>query len=438
MSSLGPLQDNGKVIIIGGGPAGAACALALHRLAAHMAKRVQVTVLEGKQFSGEGHFNQCTGVLSPPLPQVMEDRLGLPFPSHLARSKIVGYYLTASGQQSFLRDEAEPSIAVRRIHFDAYMLEAVKQQGVRVLTARAVDLEFHPSSVVVYTDKEQLEAHVVVGAFGLDEGSTAMFSRLTPYRPPRSLSAVVTKYHPGPEAMRAFGGNIHAFLPSDPRIEFGAITPKGNHLTINIAGRSVDAPLMQHFLDLPEVHQQLLNFEAAGELDPHDLRFFKGRFPRSLARRYYGDHYVMVGDAAGLVRSFKGKGITSAVQSGIHAAETILTAGISEGAFHDHYEPANRDLTRDLPYGQAVRLVTIGLARIGLLRPVLRAAAVEPNLRKALFGAVSAHSLYREVLRDALSVRSLAAILRSLVPLRGQDHPPIPDPSMPGKIDLGK
>ena len=38
--------------------------------------------------------------------------------------------------------------------------------------------------------------------------------------------------------MIAFGNRIHAFLPTSPRIEFGAITPKGNHLTINIAGDS--------------------------------------------------------------------------------------------------------------------------------------------------------------------------------------------------------
>ena len=67
-------------------------------------------------------------------------------------------------------------------------------------------------------------------------------------------------------------------------------------------------------------------------IEPNHLVYFKGRFPRSLAHNYYGDRYVMIGDAAGLVRAFKGKGVTTAVMTGIRAAETILNHGISHQA----------------------------------------------------------------------------------------------------------
>jgi flavin-dependent dehydrogenase len=214
--------------------------------------------------------------------------------------------------------------------------------------------------------------------------------------------------------MEAFGPRIHAFLPRHRRIEFGGVTPKGNHLTINIAGTSVDAALMQEFLALPEVRAVLPDLEQAGKLDAHDLHCYKGRFPISLARGSFGDRYVMVGDAAGLVRAFKGKGVTSAVQTGIRAAETILRAGISGDAFREHYLAANRDLVEDIPYGRAMRLMAIVFARWGLFDVILEAGKREPRLHEALFEAVSGHTSYRDVWRKGLAPRSLTAMARAI------------------------
>jgi flavin-dependent dehydrogenase len=278
-----------------------------------------------------------------------------------------------------------------------------------------MDLEFHDDGVVLYTESEPLEGDVLVGAFGLDEGSASIFARSIGYESPRALSSIVTKYHPGPEAMASFGSHIHAFLPRSSKIEFGGITPKGNHLTINIAGAEVDSDHMRGFLRLAFVRSVLPNIDQAGAFDSDDLRFFKGRFPRSRARHYYGDRYVLVGDAAGLVRAFKGKGITSGVQTGVRAAHVILREGISAAAFHRHYRAANSEILGDLPYGHLMRRLTILLARTGWMDAVLRAARREPRLRAALFNAVSAHASYREVLADSLSPFTVGSILRQLL-----------------------
>jgi flavin-dependent dehydrogenase len=395
----------------------------LERLAGDTGSQVQITILEGKQFTGERHYNQCVGVLSPPLPSLLEERLYVPFPDTLVRNEINGYVLhTAKEVITMGMEEESASASLRRVQFDAYMLDQVKSRGINVLAARATDLEFHLDRVVVYTEGNPLEADVVVGAFGLDEGSAAMFARLTHYRKPEALSSIVTKYHPGPEGMEKIGNYIHAFLPVHPRIEFGAITPKGNHLTINIAGTAVDMDLMHAFLNLPSVRRVLPNLEVAGVYDPNDLRFFKGRFPRSLAQGFYGDRYVTVGDAAGLVRAFKGKGVTSAVLTGIRAAETILKHGVTENAFRDHYRAANQDIIEDLPYGQGMRLLVILLSRYGLLDPVIRAAHKNAVLRSALLEAVSAKGPYKEVLKKSLNPGVLLAVLGSLGSGRGESR----------------
>jgi len=409
--SLDALSEGGRVVIIGGGPGGTACALALDRISRQLDSHIQITVLEGKQFSDERHYNQCVGVLSPPLPQLLEDNLDVPFPSQLCLVEIDGYILHSKEGQILLGGEADGSIAVRRVLFDGYMLDQVIQRGIPVWPVRAVDLEFHADRVMVYTEHEPIEADVVVGAFGLDEGSAAIFSRTTGYKPPKALDSIVTKYCPEGGSLE-FGSKIHAFLPADPRIEFGAITPKCGHLAINIAGLSVDSGLMKAFLtstDVGDVLKRLGDYHEGYILD--QLHFYKGRFPRSLASGFYGDRYVMIGDASGLVRAFKGKGSTTAVLTGIRAAESIL---ISKNAFQEHYRSANMDIISDLPYGRFMRQVAKLISRYGLLGPVVRAAKESPELREALYGAVSGHDNYRAVLSNSFKMDVGWAIIRSV------------------------
>ncbi len=413
-TGLGPLSDGGRAVVIGGGPGGVAAAISLKQGARALGYDVSVTIVEGKQFVGEQHHNQCSGVLSPPVIDLIETRLGVPFNRHLDRGLITGYVLHTTRRSIFLEGRADPSIAVRRVHFDAFMLQAARECGVEVLLARVTDLEFHDNRVVVFTDSHPLEAEVVVGAFGLDEGTANIFQRAVGYRSPPALSSIVTKYHPGEEGMVKFGQNIHAFLPASPRIEFGAVTPKGNHLTINIAGATVDSALMDVFLAEPAVRQVLPCFENACYFDPNDLRYFKGRFPCGLGRNYRGNRFVLVGDAAGLVRAFKGKGITSAIQSGLRAADVILKQGISETAFRA-YDAANRDILEDLPYGRAMRLLTILASRYGLMDIVIQTAQENESLRQALFDAVSAHRTYHEVIQESFSPKTAYAIMKTFL-----------------------
>lgn len=416
---LGPLVDGARVVVIGGGPGGVGTALALQNQARRMGYRIHVTLFEGKVFAGEHHFNQCVGVLSPPIDTILQDLLGIPFPWHLVQREITGYFLHSDDREILLESDDPPAFAVRRVQFDNYMLDQVRACGIEVITGRVTDLEFHTDRVIVYSEGGIKEVDVVVGAFGSDDGTAVVFERATDYRAPRFLSSIVTKIHPRPELMDAFGNRIHAFLPSTPGIEFGAVTPKGNHLTINIAGGKVDAEWMGYFLHSTALRSVVACLEDAQS--KRDLTFFKGRFPISQARGYYGDRYVIVGDAAGLVRPFKGKGVNSAMQTGAWAAQTMLTVGISARAFRE-YHKACSDITRDLPYGKLMRVVAIDLSKWHLLDTVIALAEQDAHLRHMLFGAVSGHQMYREIVFGMLDVRWLARMARLLVALPFRAH----------------
>ena len=137
------LTPDSRVVIIGGGPGGSACALALQRKADRLGLKPQITIIEGKQFLDEKHYNQCVGVLSPPLPELLEDELGISFPYDLCQVEIQGYVLHSSANQITLEGDDDTSYAMRRVQFDEFMLEQVKKNGIEVFPARAVDLEIH-------------------------------------------------------------------------------------------------------------------------------------------------------------------------------------------------------------------------------------------------------------------------------------------------------
>ena len=60
-SGLGPLEDGQTVAIIGGGPAGASCAIALKNLAKKRNITIDVIIYEHKDFEGGIEHNECAG-----------------------------------------------------------------------------------------------------------------------------------------------------------------------------------------------------------------------------------------------------------------------------------------------------------------------------------------------------------------------------------------
>ncbi|MBN2290553.1 MAG: NAD(P)/FAD-dependent oxidoreductase [Candidatus Glassbacteria bacterium] len=383
-------EDSMQVLVVGGGPAGCSCALSLVRGAARLGRRVRVALFEHKLFGM--HYNQCLGVLSPPILQLLKDFLDLELPPHLVQREVHDYWLHTGRRSIRLADsspDSEPSLVTRRVELDRYLLERASQAGVEVYQHLATDLEFTGGKVILYTEGGSFKGDIVVGAFGLGRRMGSALARRTGYRAPDFLETVVTKIHPGPLRVEDIAREIHAFLPSDPEIEFAALVPKGEHLTALVSGRNVTSEVLKRFLASPV---------PAGILRvPVEVRdVFKGNFPISPAGRFYGDNYITIGDSAGLIRPFKGKGINSAVLTGHYAARIILERGITAGAL-SRIEDDCRELIGDLWYGRSVRHLTKWLSRHSLFDPVLAAAERQPDLRQALFDSVSGQDTFRNI-----------------------------------------
>jgi flavin-dependent dehydrogenase/ribosomal protein S18 acetylase RimI-like enzyme len=415
------LRDGSTVVIIGGGPAGSACAIKLLQGARSRGLDLRVVIFEGKDFSV--HANQCVGVLSPPLEEVLANDLEVHLPRSLIKRQIFGYRLHGARENILLTGHGatasdarhfRATYAVERAEFDRFLLERAAESGARLVASRVTGLEFARGNgldeVRVYSESEYVRADAVIGAFGLDEAMLSVFEEVTARaprgrgrgfeRPSKWLKSYLTMV----ASSRAFqteklGHIVHAFLlpPSCPSIEFGAVTPKGDHVLVNIAGERVTSRDLDEFLKLPEVQKLLPDFDARA------LAYHEGRFPSAPARGAYGHRYALVGDATGWLRPFKGKGINTAIVTGVRAAEAMLSYGVSRAAFQ-HYRKSCRDLLGDHAYGVAVRRLMLWGAR-AFLDPMIDVGKTDPVMYDALFDSVSGHDSYRNIIRRSLRMR---------------------------------
>ncbi len=419
------LHDNSKVVIIGGGPGGAACAIKLLQGADERGLRLRVLIFEGKDFGV--HANQCVGVLSPPVEDVLARELDVHLPARIIKRQIFGYrlhgahenlLLTGHGASASDVRKGRATYAVERAEFDQFMLDRARELGAEVVDSRVTGVEFVRGNgldeVRVYSESEYERAEAVVGAFGLDEAMLSVFEEVTRRdghyeRPSKWLKSYLTTIATSQRHQREKLGHIvHAFLlpPRCPRIEFGAVTPKDDHILVNIAGERVSSQDLDLFLQMPEVQALLPGF------DPGRINYYEGRFPSAPARGAYGHRYALVGDATGWLRPFKGKGINTAIITGVRAAETMLEHGVSKRAL-ENYRKSCQDLLGDYRYGVVVRWLMLMGGRVAL-DPMIDVGKTDPLMYDALFDSVSGHDSYRNIISRSLKARLVKKVAARL------------------------
>jgi flavin-dependent dehydrogenase len=409
-------EIRGKTVaIVGGGPGGSSTAIRLKRLSRERDLGIRVVLYEGKDF--ERHYNQCAGVLSPPIEELLRVGLGVELPYEIFKRQIYGYRLHAGGKEILLvgPHRAGATYTVRRVMFDRFLLSCAEREGVEVFRSRVTGIDFPRGGrkqVFLYTEGGMQKADVVVGAFGLDDGMIDVFETATEgryRRPAKFIQTYVAKFH----VDRAFiekklGSIIYAYLfpPGIPNLEFGAITPKGDHVIVNVAGERATVEDMFAFLSTDVVREHL----PPVSVDEQEV--YRGKFPGAPSGGAVGDAYLTVGDATGWLRPFKGKGINMAIETGILAAETLVARGISPASFR-RYEEDTRRLREDYIYGMWMRhLCKVGDV-LGMLGTVLSMAKVNQGIHDALFNAVSGHDTFKNIFRRSARPSVLADVVRT-------------------------
>ncbi len=414
------LVNGSRVVIVGGGPAGSFSALHLLRLASEAGLRLDVTIVEARDFArpGPGGCNQCAGILSSRLVRHLAE-LDLSLPPEVVQSELAGYRLhLGSHEVPLLRPDPDRRIVSvyrgsgprlgsqpRPCSFDGWLLGEASARGARVLRGRVQTIQMSAQPLVI-TARHRLDADLVVLATGVN--SRPPLERAWRYRPPRTeiMAQDEVLLPPG------LDDSVHVFFGHPPGLVFGGIIPKGRYANLSLLGRRLPPDAVNDFLD------------GAGVLAllPSGAASLCGCTPRvavSAARGYFTDRVVAVGDAA-VTRLYK-DGIGSAFLTAGAAARTAVQHGIARQDFGAHYQPVCRGLALDNLYGRLLfRLCALAIRATPVLHVWRQALEQEAELApterphtRVLWGMFTGDESYQQLFRLALSRTALRGLWRS-------------------------
>lgn len=209
---------------------------------------------------------------------------------------------------------------------------------------------------------------------------------------------------------------MHVFLLDIPRLEFAALIPKGDFVTLCLLGDDIDDELMQRFFDAPEV----ANCFPSGII-PNQICHCYPRINVKAAKPAYGDRLVLIGDC-GTTRLFK-DGIGAAYRTAKAAAKTAVFHGVAAQDFKEHYAPLCESINNDNRLGKVIfglgNLVQKArFARRGVLRMTANEQKRTRGTRRmsgVLWDLFSGSAPYTDVFFRTLHPAYIGSLLWNLV-----------------------
>lgn len=411
------LTDGARVGVIGGGPAGSFFSHFLLSTAESVGLDVSVDIYEPRLFSHQGPSgcNHCGGIVSESLIQLLATE-GINLPPTVVRRGIDSYVLhmdVGDVRIQTPRDEKRIAAVYRGdgpresesagiCGFDDYLLGLTSEAGARTIRKLVREITWHNDRPrVTTTDGSSIEYDLVAVATGINSQALNLFQDAAPqYQPPAKQKTFICEFCLGGDAMREhFGSSMHVFLLDLPRLEFAALIPKGDYLTLCLLGDDLDEPLVQAFFEAPEVKRCFPDGRV-----PQPVCHCFPRINVDAAVRPFADRMVWVGDS-GVARLYK-DGIGSAYRTAKAAAKTAVFNGISAADFEKHFWPACRSLDFDNSIARVIFGVTSLIQKMRFLRRgVLRMTAREQlsngatrHMSSVLWDVFTGSAPYREVL----------------------------------------
>jgi flavin-dependent dehydrogenase len=417
------LDTGSRVAVIGGGPAGSLFSYFLMSMGERIGIEPRVDIYEPKDYSrpGPAGCNMCGGIISETLVQLLTTE-GINLPTTVVQRGIESYVLHMDVGSvriepprkekriaAIHRGAGPRGIAGRRWEsFDGHLLELASAKGASVVGEQVDSVEWTNGKPRVVTKSGVGgEYDLLVGAVGVNSPFLKYFESLDlGYLPPGTAKTWICEFFLGEETIRSyFGSSMHIFLLNLPPLEFAAIIPKGDYVTVCLLGEGIDAKLVESFLFSQEVKKCF----PPGWSVPADFCRCAPSINISGATMPFSDRVVFVGDA-GVSRLYK-DGIGGAYRTAKSAAKTALFEGISADDFRKHYLPVCRALNRDNQVGKVIFLVTrliqgLRIARRGVLRMTTAEQGGSPRRQRmsgVLWDTFTGSAPYRDVFLRTLS-----------------------------------
>ena len=308
--------QNYDVLIVGGGPAGAAAGLRLAQAGLRVAILEKATLPRVKPCGGGLTYRILARF---PQLQAHIERLVL--------NRVDTIHFYAPDLSCVRYTYPEPLVLmIRRAEFDAMLLTQCQLAGVTVVTAARVnDLTVQAAGVAVKTSGgETFFAKALIGADGVNSivaRKTGLRKSWTRAQVAASLVAEI------PRAELAFQDQTAiSILFGLSGFGYGWVFPKQQYVNLGVAGlrvtrqdptiRTVYAQFLRLLANQGLIPPSFEPQNARGGLIP-----LKGVLPQTQTGRV-----LLCGDAAGFVNAFTGEGIYYAMVSGDLAAQTLAQA----------------------------------------------------------------------------------------------------------------
>ncbi len=428
------LNDGSRVAVIGGGPAGSFFSFFLLDTARRIDLDIHVDIYEPRDFSRPGPMgcNMCGGIISESLVQMLAAE-GLILPPTVVQRGIDSYTLHMDvGSVRINTPVAEKRIAavtrgpgprdlkeIKWDSFDGYLQKLAVEKGACVINKRVREITWEDGPRL-RTGKEFSDAYdLIVLATGVNAAAHSLMKNFdAAYESPQTTKTFIQEYFLGEEVIaEALGSSMHVFLLDIPRLEFAAIIPKGDYVTVCLLGEDIDNELVSEFLSTPEVKACF----PAGWSPEGKSCCCSPRISVAGAKHPFGDRYVFVGDC-GVTRLFK-DGIGAAYRTAKAAATTAVLQGISAESFAEHYYPACRRIENDNLIGKFVFFVTSQIqrrrfTRRAVLRMTENEQMADPGTRQmsmVLWDTFTGSAPYREILLRTFDPRFIVQLLGNVV-----------------------
>lgn len=328
------------VVIIGGGPAGAACALAIANAPQHNQRKV--ILVERHSYP---RYKVCGCCLNNAAYETL-DALGVA--DRLAKENAVplNRWVAANAGRS-VTAHLPQGWAISRACFDQQLIEAVREREVTLFQPANAEIESVAEDHVVVTVQQPgqsrlvLQASNVVIATGLTGPDT---SQWLPWQSkphgPIGVGALVehpaTDYQPGTIYMACGkSGYVGLVRIEDQRLDVAAAIyqPRGK--------RSADSGSSAASSSLRDQILAIIDASGFPQVPALESVPFKGTPPLT-RKRIAGHHRLLaIGDAAGYIEPFTGEGMAWGLQSGVLAAQTLLASAPEQAAgdlYCAHYD----------------------------------------------------------------------------------------------------
>ncbi|MFO7911655.1 MAG: NAD(P)/FAD-dependent oxidoreductase [Desulfotignum sp.] len=296
---MNPAMVQADVIIVGGGPSGAACAARLKK------SGVDVRILDKKEFPRK---KICAGWISPDVFDSLACTPGL-YPFALTRLRRMHFHLFG------IRVPVKThQYAIRRIEFDNWLL---RRAEVPVHTHQVKKIQKNRYGYMI---DDQFACRYLVGAGGTHCPVRRTFADPLQVRPDRALISAVEKEFQAPSRIQ----ECHIWYLDHGLPGYAWYLPKkGGWINIGIGGKqhrmaARGTTIMKHWRNFSHrlLKQGFLDHPPG---NPKGHTYFLRHKPVNLGQK----NVFIAGDAAGLSTIDMGEGIHAAIQSGIAAAESI-------------------------------------------------------------------------------------------------------------------